>query len=97
MPSIKDLFKQFVLGYIAAGHTQTDESESELKRLIAEWCDGLHDENCFDRCSMYDILDYVEHNISDDNKFLYSYNFHEYKYTSLLEKYIKYAIKLFNK
>ena len=37
MPSIKDIFKKFVFSYIAAGHTQTDESEAELKRLIDEW------------------------------------------------------------
>jgi len=34
MPSIKELFKFFVFGYIAAGHTQTEESEAELKQWI---------------------------------------------------------------
>ena len=97
MPSIKDLFKQFAFGYIAAGHTQTDESEAELKRLIAEWCDDLNEEDCFDRNAMFDILDYVEDHMTDDNKFFYRYNLNDFTYTCHLEKFIKYAINICNK
>jgi len=97
MPSIKDIFKKFVFGFISAGHTQTEESRTELKRLIDEWCNDLQDEDCFERKTMFDILDYVEHNISDENKSLYHYNLNDFTYTCDLEKYIKYAINICNK
>ena len=97
MPDIKELFKQFAFAYIAASHTQTDESEAELKRLIAEWCDGLNDEECFNRYTMWGILEYVEHNISDENKGLYHYFLSDSNYSNLLEKYIKYIVNLYNK
>ena len=97
MPSIKELFKFFVFGYIAAGHTQTEESEAELKRLIDEWCDDLHDEDCFDRNAMIDIIEYVEHKISDENKSLYRFHLIDFNYICHLEKFIKYVINICNK
>ena len=97
MPDIKELFKQFVFGYIAAGHTQTDESEAELKKWIATFIDTLDDNDCFDRCTMLDILDYVEDHMSDDNKQFYRYYLQDFTYNTQLENYIKYIVKLFNK
>ena len=40
---IKELFKQFAFAYISSGHTQTEESEEELKRLIAEYINSIDD------------------------------------------------------
>ena len=96
MPSIKELFKKFVFGYIAAGHTQTDESEAELKQWIDKFVDTCNEEDCFDRNTMFDILDYVEEHMTDDNKSFYRYNLNDFTYTCHLEHYIKYAIKVCN-
>ena len=89
---IKELFKQFVFGYIASGHTQTDSSEQELKRLIAEYVDDMSDYYCFSKNTLLDILDYVEHNISDDNKDFYNYYLTDNRYTNQLEIFLKYII-----
>ena len=97
MPDIKELFKHFVFGYIADGHTQTIEAEAELKRLIAEWVDSLNPKDCFTFFAMYDVLDYVEHNITDKNKGFYGYELNDYRYACQLEKCIRYIIKSFNK
>ena len=97
MPSIKELFKFFVFGYIAAGNTQTEESEAELKQWIDKFVDTCNDEDCFDRNAMIDILDYVEDHMTDDNKFFYRYNLNDFTYTCHLEKFIKYAINICNK
>ena len=89
---IKELFKQFVFGYIASGHTQTEESEQELKRLIAEYVEDMSDYYCFSKNTLLDILDYVEHNISDDNKDFYNYYLTDNRYTNQLEIFLKYII-----
>ena len=38
--TLKDYFKQFLHGYISAGHTVWDESEDEVKRLTDEFVDS---------------------------------------------------------
>ena len=97
MNTTKELFKKFVFGYISAGHTQTDESIKELKQLIAKFVDTCDDEDCFDRNTMIDILNYVKKHISDENKGFYHYCLNDYHYYFQLEDYIKYIIKVFNK
>ena len=89
---IKELFKQFAFAYISSGHTQTEESEEELKRLIAEYVDDMSDYYCFSKNTLLEILDYVEHNISDENKGFYQYLANESRYTTLLEDYLKHII-----
>ena len=91
---IKKIFKQFVLGYISAGHTATVEAEKELKRLIDECVDSIYNinnDNCFTFHAMYDVLDYVKHNLSDENEGFYisSCEMNNYKYNRLLENWIK--------
>ena len=97
MTSIKELFKKFVFGYIAVGHTQTEESEAELRQWIDKFVDELNEEWCFNNYTMCSVLCYVEINMSDENKSLYHYNLNDFTYTCDLEKYIKYAINICNK
>ena len=98
MPDIKELFKKFVFAYIAAGHTQTDESEAELKQLIDGFVDTIHDdEDCFNSITLTDIIYYVEDHITDENKGFYRFYLNNNRYMDTLEKFIKHIIKLFNK
>ena len=91
----KELFNRFVFGYIAASHTQTDESEQELKQLIAEFINEINDEDCFTYYALRDIIEYVKHNISDENKGFYHYWINRLIYRRQLEDYIKYIIDHF--
>lgn len=95
MNTTKELFKKFAFGYIAAGHTQTDESEEELKQLIAEFVENIIERDCFDRNTMLDLLYYVEEHITDENKGFYTYYMNDFRYTCHLEDYIKHVIQLF--
>ena len=92
MPDIKELFKHFVFEYISAGHTQTDESEQELKQLISESVDTINDEDCFTEATLSYIIYYVEHHITDENKGFYHYDFSHFCYMLQLEQYIKHII-----
>ena len=87
----KDLFKKFVFGFIAAGHTQTEESEAELKQWINKFVDTLNEEDCFDRNTMFDILVYVENHMTDDNKSFYHYNLNDFTYTCDLYIFLVYC------
>ena len=89
---VKELFKRFVFGYISSGHTQTEESEEELKRLIVEFINTIDDEDCFTYPALCDIIAYVEHNISDENKGFYHYWANKHSYRDQLEKFIRYII-----
>ena len=100
--SVKELFKKFVFGFITAGHTQTHDSEAELSRWIDKFVDTLNEEDCFDRNTMLDILDYVEEHMSNEascnqtmsDKSFYRYNLNDFTHTCQLERYIKYVINL---
>ena len=92
--TIKDYFKQFLHGYISAGHTVWDDSEEEVKRLIDEFVDSLSsDDYCFTYPIFSDFIGYIEDNLSDDYKRLYTIEAHYGRYVALLEDYLKH---LFN-
>ena len=90
--SVKELFKKFVFGYIAASHTQTEESEAELEQWIDKFVDTLNEEACFNNYTMCGVLCYVESNMSDENKSFYTYNYKDSKYIQYMEKFIKFHI-----
>ena len=92
-PTIKEYWKQFLHGYISAGHTVWDEPEEEVKRLTDEFMEGLNDEDCFNAALIYDYVDYIQDNLSDDYKRLYTLYYDQHRYMYQLEKYIRH---LFN-
>ena len=92
--TIKDYFKQFLHGYISAGHTVWDESEEEVKRLTDEFVDSLRrDDYCFDYAVFCDYIAYIDNNLNDDYKRLYTLYCNHSRYCSLLEDYMRH---LFN-
>ena len=92
--TIKDYFKQFLHGYISAGHTVWDESEEEVKRLTDEFVDSLRrDDYCFDYAVLCDYVAYIDNNLNEDYKGLYTLYCHHGRYRDLLEKYIRHLFE----
>lgn len=92
--TIKDYFKQFLHGYISAGHTVWDDSEEEVKRLTDEFVDTLrNDDDCFTYPILCDYIAYIDDNLNEDYKGLYTLYCSHSRYSNLLEDYLKH---LFN-
>ena len=92
--TIKDYFKQFLRGYISAGHTVWDDSEEEVKRLTDEFVDTLrNDDDCFTYPIFCDYIAYIDDNLNEDYKGLYTLSCHYGRYTALLEDYLKHLFK----
>ena len=92
--TIKDYFKQFLHGYISAGHTVWDDSEEEVKRLTDEFVDSLrNDDDCFTYPIFCDYIAYIDDNLNEDYKGLYTLYCSHSRYSNLLEDYLKH---LFN-
>ena len=86
--TIKEYFKQFLHAYVAEGHTVCDESEQEVNRFTDEFTESLTNDDCFNSSFIYDYVDYIEHNLSDEYIGLYTLYFDNHRYVCLLEKYI---------
>ncbi len=92
--TIKDYFKQFLHGYISAGHTVWDDSEEEVKQLTDEFVDSLrNDDDCFTYPIFCDYIAFIDDNLNEDYKRLYTLYCNHSRYTDLLEDYLKH---LFN-
>ena len=92
--TIKDYFKQFLRGYISAGNTVSDESEAEVKRLTDQFVDSLcKDDDCFDYAVLCDYIAYIDDNLSEDYKGLYTLYCHHERYRTTLEDYLKRLFK----
>ena len=92
--TIKDYFKQFLHGYISAGHTVWDDSEEEVKRLTDEFVDSLRsDDYYFDYAVVCDYIAYIDDNLNDDYKGLYTLECSHGRYSSLLEDYLKHLFE----
>ena len=88
--TLKNYFKQFLHGYISAGHTVWDDSEEEAKRLIDEFVDNnFDDEDCFTYNAMNDFFYHMELSMSEDYQDLYTLYYDENRYRDLLEKYMR--------
>ena len=89
-PTIKEYFKQFLYGYISAGHTVDDEAEKEAKHLTTEYVyDVLDDEDCFKYPVLCDYVSYMYDRLNDDYIELFTLYCNERRYSHLLEKYIQ--------
>ena len=77
--NLKELFKQFLHGYISAEHTVNDESEKEVKCLTDEYFEGFNVEDLYFTSSiLIDYLDYLKDNLNEEHKRLYDLNYNEY-------------------
>ena len=95
--NLKELFSQFLRGYISEGHTVTLESEKEVSRLTDEWFEGFDVEDFYFTSEQFiDYLDYLKENLSEENRGFYHLNYNERHFIDLLAKYLKhYCKKLF--
>ena len=92
--TIKDYFKQFLRGYISAGHTVWDDSEEEVKRLTDEFVDTLcNDDDCFTYAIFSDYIAYIDENLNEEYKGLYTLYCSHGRYRDLLEDYLKHLFK----
>lgn len=89
--TLKDYYSDFIYHYIADGHTQTDESEAELKKLINEYVCVQKEYFIYE--DTVRAITYVYKNISETNKGFYDYKIWRSDYMRKIESYIKYVIK----
>ena len=85
--TLKELFKRFLLNYLSRGNDIDDKAKEEIDRLTNEWFDCL-DVDYFTSKAVRSYLDYLEHNVSDENLRLYDFEFNEFRYSDLIKNYI---------
>ena len=93
--NLKELFEQFLRGYISESHTVSLESEKEVSRLTDEWFEGFDVEDFyFTSEQLIDYLDYLKENLSEENRGFYHLYYNERHFIDLLGKYLRHYCKL---
>ena len=89
---IKSIFKSLLIGYISKGNTVTESSQEEVERLTDKFIKNLDDDECFTERAVESYCWYMDENLSDEFRSLYSLSFDNYYYTKILEDYIKFIL-----
>ena len=82
-------FKRFLVGYVAAGHTVTEEAMKELNTISKEFVKTLKPDYLFTS----NAVEMFEESISEENKGFFVYEFDKCRYTQYLENWIRYLIE----
>ena len=91
---IKKQFGKFLIGYILEGHTASLEALEEINNLTDEYLNTMVPANLyFDEDMVRDYIDYLNENMTDENKDYPHLCFKKSPYIQLLIDYIKHYIK----
>ena len=82
-------FRQFLIGYIAAGHTTTIEALEELGNLTDDFLKNLDKKYYYDEITLYDYFDYLKEHMSNKNIGFFHLYFNEDRYKNMLISYLK--------
>ena len=86
---MEETFKRFLIGYVSAGHTLTDEAQDELEFLANEYVDSIERQFCFTSNATDLFLYYLREFMSEANQNLFNLSFDEKRYITHLEGWIK--------
>ena len=92
--SVKEVFKQFLIGYVAAGHTATSEALEELDKLTKNFVNSIPEDYYF-KCDYVKL--YCEHMLevmSDENKGFFHFYLDKARYNRMLIDYLVDSIHL---
>ena len=86
-------FKRFLVGYVAAGHTTTEEAMKELNTISKEFVKTLKPDYLFTSNAVEMFEEVLEESISEENKGFFGYKFDKWRYIQLLEDWIRHLIE----
>lgn len=89
---IKNKFKQFLIGYVSAGHTYTDDAMEELERLTDDFLNERDTDAYFRDIVVEAYCEEMNEKLSDENKGFFHCYYNETRYIQRLENYIKHII-----
>ena len=91
--SVREVFKQFLLGYVSNGCTVTRSAMKELNKLTDEFLNDLLPDYYFDELTVIDYLETVKEQMSDKNVGFFKLEYRKRNYIDHLERYIKKLIE----
>ena len=93
LTKLKEKFKQFLIGYVSAGHTVTIEAMDELERLTDDFLNERDTDVYFRDIVVEAYCEEMNEKLSDENKHFFGSYYDETRYIQHLENYIRRLIK----
>ena len=93
LTKLEEKFKQFLIGYVSAGHTYTDEAMDELERLTDDFLNERDTDAYFRDIVVKAYCEEMNEKLSDENKHFSHCYYNKTRYIQHLEGYIKHIIK----
>ena len=90
---MEEAFKDFLIGYVVAGHTVDDNVMNEMNELTNQFVDSLYAEYYFTSDATELFIDFLEENLSEENKHWFPLRYDKYRYIRTLEGWIKHLIE----
>jgi len=90
---VKDVFLQFLLGYVSNRATVNQEAMNELFILTEDYINNLFSDYYFDEITLIDYLETLNDNLRSKNKGFFKLQYRRRDYIALLEQYIKKLIE----
>ena len=91
--AVKKQFGKFLIGFILKGHTVSQEALHEIDELTDEYLKSVPPYLYFDDEMVMDYIDYLEENMTDENKGYPHLYFKASHYIDMLKSYIQHYIQ----
>ena len=82
-------FKQFLIGYVSAGHTISDEAHEEIKKLTTNFINIIDKENYYREIALHQYFEYLKEHMSDENIGFFHLYFNENRYKNIMSSYLR--------
>ena len=89
---MEDLFCNFLINFVSAGHTVDAPAINELDDLTHRFLFNLNPECFFGTPAVQTYLDYLDEHMSDLNRHLFCFRFNKWRYIFYLENYLRQLI-----
>ena len=89
---MKETFRQFLVGYVSAGHTVDESIMDELRTLSDEFVQSIYPGYYFTSNATDLFIEFLNERLSDENRHWFPLRFNEERYIDMLENWIKYII-----
>ena len=87
-----NIFKNFLIGYVSAGHTVDDDVMEELNTLTNEFINNLYSCYFFTEQGTGAYIEFLDERLSEKNRHWFPLRFDKSRYVKHLEKWIKHLI-----
>lgn len=86
-------FRQFLIGYVAAGHTTTIEALEELGNHTDDFLKNLDKKYYYDEITLYNYFDYLKEHMSNDSIGFFHLVYNEERYKDFMASYLRKYLK----